>query len=154
MSLDPKTLKAGKPMPNPDVPATPGDHLRKRRHESGLVQEDAADRLGVNTWTLANSEKGCAKPALRFWPGIIEFPGYDPRPEPSDLAQRFQWTRRRRGLSLRALAVQLGVDPDTLRRWERGMRTPRGKYLALVERFLGSHRSGGWVLRTHRHRGS
>jgi DNA-binding transcriptional regulator YiaG len=120
------------------------------RIEFQLLQQ-AADHLGINTWTLANWEKGYTNPALRFWPGIIEFLGYDPMPEPkpSDLAQRIQWTRRRRGLSLRELAKQLGVDPDTLRRWECGIRTPRGKYLALVGRFLGDLRTGGWVLRTH-----
>jgi transcriptional regulator with XRE-family HTH domain len=156
LSVGRKALKARKPMPYPEVPATLGDHLRIRRHERGLLQKDAAASMGVNTFTLANWEKGYTNPRLRFWPGIIEFLAYDPRPEPkpSDLAQRTQWTRRRRGLSLRALAVQLGVDPETLRRWECGMRTPRGKYLALVERFLEGHRSGGWVLRTHRHRGS
>jgi DNA-binding XRE family transcriptional regulator len=120
-SLGPKTFKSRKPTPYPDAPAALGDHLRKRRHESGLLQEDAADRLGVNTWTLANSEKGCAKPALRFWPGIIEFLANDPNSEPSDLAQRIQWARRRRGLSLRVLAKRLRVDPDTLRLWECGV---------------------------------
>jgi DNA-binding transcriptional regulator YiaG len=107
------------------------------------LQKDAADHLGVNSWTLANWEKGYTNPRFRCWPGIIEFLGYDPNPEPSDLAQRIQWARRRQGLSLRGLAKQLGVDPDTLRRWECGIRTPRGKYLALVERFLEGLRSGG-----------
>jgi DNA-binding transcriptional regulator YiaG len=90
----------------------------------------------VSTRGLGNWEKGYTNPAIRCWPGIIEFLGYDPNPEPSDLAQRIQWARRRRGLSLRGLAVQLGVDPDTLRRWERGIRIPRGRWLELVEKFL------------------
>ena len=34
--------------------------------------------MGVNTWTLGNWEKGYTKPALRFWPKIIDFLGYDP----------------------------------------------------------------------------
>jgi ribosome-binding protein aMBF1 (putative translation factor) len=80
--------------------------------------------------------------ALRFWPGIIEFLANDPNSEPSDLAQRIQWARRRRGLSLRVLAKRLRVDPDTLRLWECGVRTPQGKYLALVERFLEELQSG------------
>ena len=60
-------------MPYPEVPATFGDHLRKRRHERGLLQKDAAASMGVNTWTLGNWEKGYTKPALRFWPKIIDF---------------------------------------------------------------------------------
>jgi DNA-binding transcriptional regulator YiaG len=132
-------------MPYPEVPATLGDHLRKRRHELRLLQRDGANRLGVNTWTLANWEKGYANPRLSFWPKITEFLGYDPMPEPkpSDLAQRIQWARRRQGLSLRGLAKQLSVDTDTLRRWECGIRTPRGKHLVLVERFLGDLGTGG-----------
>jgi DNA-binding XRE family transcriptional regulator len=62
-------------MPYPEVPSTPGDHLRNRRHERGLLHKDAADHLGVNTFTLANWEKGYTKPALRFWLKIIEFLG-------------------------------------------------------------------------------
>jgi DNA-binding transcriptional regulator YiaG len=142
LSLGPKGLKAGKPTSCPEAPAALGDHLRKRRHERGLLQKDAAARLGVNTWTLANWEKGCAKPALRFWPETIEFLAYDPNPEPSDLAQRIQWARRRRGLSLRVLAKRLRVDPDTLRLWECGVRTPQGKYPGLVERFFEELQSG------------
>jgi transcriptional regulator with XRE-family HTH domain len=68
---------------------------------------------------------------------------YDPNPAPSDLAQRIQWARRRKGLSLRGLAKQLGVDTETLRRWECGLRTPRGKYVALVEQSLEDVRGGG-----------
>ena len=145
MSLGPKTLKSEKPKPCPLVLVTLGDHLRKRRHERGLLQKDAAVSMGVNAWTLANWEKDYTNPRLRSWPGIIEFLGYDPHPEPkpSDLAQRIHWARRRQGLSLRVLAVQLGVDPETLRRWECGTRTPRGRCLALVERFLEDLRSAG-----------
>jgi transcriptional regulator with XRE-family HTH domain len=129
----------------PEVPATLGGHLRKPRHELGLLQKDTADRLGVNIWTLANWEKGYANPRLLSWPWITEFLGSDPNPEPmpSGLAQRIQWARRRRGLSLRVLAKRLGVDPDTLGHWECGIRTPRGKHLALVERSSEDLRGGG-----------
>jgi DNA-binding transcriptional regulator YiaG len=118
------------------MPETLGDHLRKRRYERGLLQEAAADRLGVNTWTLGNWEKGHTKPALRLWPSIIEFLGYDPESEPEGLGQRIEWARRREGLSIRELARKLGVDPETLRRWERGIRIPRGRWLDSVEEFL------------------
>jgi DNA-binding transcriptional regulator YiaG len=141
--VGPKILKSAKPKPYPFVPVTIGGHLRKRRHELGLLQKDAADHLGVNTWTLANWEKGYTSRKLCLWPKIIEFLGYDPNPAPSDLARRIQWARWRKGLSLRGLAKQLGVDPETLRRWECGLRTPRGKYVALVEQSLEDVRGGG-----------
>jgi len=78
LSVGPKTLKARKPMPYREVPATVGDRLRKRRHERGLLQKDVAASMGVNACMLANWEKGWTKPALDFWPGTIEFLGYDP----------------------------------------------------------------------------
>jgi transcriptional regulator with XRE-family HTH domain len=123
-------------MPYPEVPATLGDHLRKRRHERGLLQNDAADRLGVNAWKLANWEKGYTSPKLRSWRGVIEFLGCDPTPEPEGPGQRKFSACRRQGLPLRALAKQLGVDPETLQRWERGTRILRGRWLELVEESL------------------
>ena len=101
MSLGPRTLKAGKPMPYPEVPSTLGDRLRNRRHEHGLLHKDAADGSGVNAWALSSWEKGCTNPKLRFWPGIIEFLGYHPNPgpNPSDLAQRSKTVRIGRDLS-------------------------------------------------------
>jgi DNA-binding transcriptional regulator YiaG len=134
--VGPKTLRSAKPKAHPLVLSTLGDHLLKRRHEFGLLQKDAARSLGVNAWTLANWEKGYTQPKLRFWPRIIQFLGYDPNPEPIDLPQKLFSARRRRGLSIRDLANQLGVDPETLRRWERGNRIPRGRWLELVEEFL------------------
>ncbi len=78
--MGPKTLRSAKPTPYPDVPETLGDHLLKRRHELGLLQKHVAASIGVNSWTLANWEKGYTSPKLRSWPGIIEFLGYGPHP--------------------------------------------------------------------------
>ena len=136
LPLGRKTLKSRKPTPYSDIPATLGEHLRKRRYERGLLQEAAADILGVDSWTLGNWEKDYTKPALRCWLSIIEFLGDDPDPEPEGLGQRIEWARRRGGLSIRELARRLGVDPETLRRWERGIRIPRGRWLESVEEFL------------------
>jgi len=61
-------------MPYPEVPATLGDHLRKRRHERGLLQKHAANHLGVNTfspepWDMGQgkgfAEGAITQPALR-----------------------------------------------------------------------------------------
>jgi DNA-binding XRE family transcriptional regulator len=137
--VGPKTLRSRKPTPYPAAPGTLGDHLLKRRHELGLLQKHVAPSIGVNSWTLANWEKGYTNPKIRFWPRIIQFLGYDPNPEPIDLPQELFSARRRRGLSIRDLAKQLGVDPETLRRWGRGIRIPRGRWLELVEEFLRGH---------------
>jgi transcriptional regulator with XRE-family HTH domain len=59
-------------------------------------------------------------------PRIIAFLEYDPSPEPIDFSQRLFSARRGQGLSISEMAKRLGVDRETLRRWERGIRVLRG----------------------------
>ncbi|MBW2271288.1 MAG: helix-turn-helix transcriptional regulator [Deltaproteobacteria bacterium] len=40
------------------------------------------------------------------------------------------------------MGSELGIDPATYQRWKAGTKVPSGKYLALVERFLGELQSG------------
>lgn len=95
-----------------------------------------AKRLRVSERTLRHWEKDTTAPAIRFVPRIITFLEYDLYPEPMNPSQRLFASRRRQGLAIRELAGQLGIDPETLRRWERGFRVPRGRWLELVEEFL------------------
>lgn len=60
--------------------------------------------------------------------GVIEFLGYDPRPEPSAIGERITFWRTARGLSQEEMARRLGVDPSTLAKWESGRRVPRGPW--------------------------
>lgn len=62
-----------------------GDHLRKRRMILGLQQKAVALATGADLTSVANWEGGRTRPAVRFWPAVIEFLGYDPRPVPNDL---------------------------------------------------------------------
>jgi DNA-binding transcriptional regulator YiaG len=119
------------------VPVTLGDHLKRRRIELGLLQRELAKQLGVSEWTLRHWERNTTAPAIRFVPRIIAFLGYDPYPASTSLPERILAARRRQGICRRELARRLGLDKETLARWERGTRRPRGKYHALVERFLG-----------------
>jgi len=48
----PITLKALKPKETDFEPQTLGEHVRKRRLELKLTQKQAAERLGVNPWTV------------------------------------------------------------------------------------------------------
>ena len=59
-----------------------GDHLRKRRLDLGLLQREAALRIGVDKTTVFNWEAGTASPNLRAIPGLVRFLGYDPRQSP------------------------------------------------------------------------
>lgn len=111
-----------------------GEHLKKRRMDLGLLQKELAKRLGADTASVWNWENGNANPELKFIPGIITFLGYDPRPKPAVLAKQLVHYREGKGWSQKRYAKELGVDPSTLARWERGERVPRRKLEAMVGR--------------------
>jgi hypothetical protein len=71
----------------PQVLATIGDHLRKRRLELGLLQWEVAERLHVNPGTVSNwgTESNETRPNLRA--RLIDLIGSDPSPV-SGLAQQ------------------------------------------------------------------
>jgi transcriptional regulator with XRE-family HTH domain len=115
-----------------------GDHIRKRRLDLGLTQEEAADRTGASDrWAVNRWELGLHEPGVSVLPGILEFLGYDPRPEPTSMAEWLVWHRTGRGRSQERMARQLGVTSRTLGRWETGKREVLGKYLAKVQAVLG-----------------
>jgi transcriptional regulator with XRE-family HTH domain len=62
-----------------------GEHLKRARLDRGIQQRDAAREIGCDPGTLLNWEKGRVVPDVRFWPKILRFLGYDPRPEPEAL---------------------------------------------------------------------
>ena len=113
-----------------------GDHLRKRRLDLGLQQQQLGRQLGVDPETIHNWEIGRTTPALRFLPAILAFLGHDPTPEPASLGHRLRHYRRVRGMTQAALAARLGVDPSTLAQWEREARLPTGDYLTRAQAIL------------------
>ena len=50
------TLNAPRTKGYPEKPQTLGEHLKKRRRELGLLQREAAERMGISTDTYANWE--------------------------------------------------------------------------------------------------
>jgi len=84
-----------------------------------MLQREVAEQLGVKLPTYQSWEAG-HEPTVCFWPMIIAWLGYFPGPEPITRAAKLIAYRRRSGLSQSVLAKQLGVDPGSLRRWERG----------------------------------
>ena len=135
LPFGPKLLKSLKPRPWVLLPRTLGEHLRKRRLESGLLQRDLRVRFKLEKETYANWEKDRCYPAMKHWPGIIEFLGFDPNPEPSTFGERLIACRRRKGLSRKILAATLAVDEGTLWCWEIGRRKPENqKHVDVIRR--------------------
>ena len=117
----PVTLKALRIKKTHIIPSSLGEHVKKKRLELGLSQKKAARHLGVTSFTVTNWERGWRRPAIQHIPAICQFLGYDPGwPIAHTLAERLMATRRQLGLSQRAAAKKLGVDPSTWSAWESG----------------------------------
>jgi transcriptional regulator with XRE-family HTH domain len=121
-------LKAQKPLP-PEYPRelkTLGDHLRKKRLALKLTQEEVARILHTNEGCVVYWEKNHKSPSLRFISRIVQFLGYNPYEDISSrsLGERIVIYRQIHGVSQEQLASQLGIDPGTLGRWEKGKSTP------------------------------
>ena len=118
---------------------TIGDHLRTKRLDLGLLQKEVAKRLGVDTDSVTNWEKGRTSPRLQLMPRIIEFLRYKPFDDNSELlGDKIVAMRRRLGMHQKDLARQLGVDPSTLARWERGKGHPDASHEPILSRFLNA----------------
>jgi transcriptional regulator with XRE-family HTH domain len=68
-------LKGGAKM----QPQTIGEHLKKRRLDLGLDQQQVAEQIGVTWMSVSNWERGIYRPSKRAMQSIIAFLGYDPR---------------------------------------------------------------------------
>lgn len=135
------TLKAQRP-PHPAYPKTLktlGDHLRKRRLDLKLLQKDIAQKLGVDKTSIHNWESGYATPKLWFMPRILKFLGYIPfEMKATSLGEKIKTYRRNLGLTQKALAKQLKIDPTTLARWEKGKGKPVKEFLQTLSDFFSS----------------
>lgn len=102
-----------------------------------LRQKDAAREIGADDNTYENWESGKHEPEFRFWPALIHFLGYDPRPEPETLALRIRNARRKQGISQRELARRLGLDPSTVAAWEAGtVKKPFPRFTRIFEEYV------------------
>jgi len=122
------TLKAQKPL-IPQYPTeikTLGDHLRKRRLDLKLFQREAAEIIGVSKSGYENWETNRLNPMFWYYPKIIEFLGYLPfKTNGLSTGEKIVLYRKSKGISQFNFARQLGIDPSTLARWEKGRGKPR-----------------------------
>ena len=113
----------------PANPKTIGEAIRKRRLDLNLRQIDVAAILDCDEITVVNWEKDYRTPRINHMPGILRFLGYNALPVGGTIAEHLVAHRKSHGLTQREFARELGVDPTTLAKWERGEREPRGQYI-------------------------
>ena len=103
-----------------------GDHIRKKRIDLWLEQKRVAEIIGTDKCTITNWETNRTHPRIDFIPKIIDFMGYVPDGffQGSSLSEKIRVYRQIHGLSQKELAWQLGIDPSSIRRWEKGKHKP------------------------------
>ena len=117
----------------PTVPKTIGEMIRKRRLDLGLRQIDVAKVIGCDEMSIVNWERGHTIPRITHMAGVTRFLGCNPFPSAGTLAERLLNRRKASGITQKEFAREIGVDPGTLGRWERGERTPTGEFRKNVD---------------------
>ena len=114
------TLRALKPKAYPEKPQTIGEHVKKRRAETGMSQSTFGRLLKVSPFTVAGWERGRIIPPTVIMGRVIRWLGYDPLPQGETLAERLRAKRRATGWSQSEAAQHLGVDRSVFAKWEAG----------------------------------
>lgn len=99
-----------------ETPLKLGEYLRNRRLILGLTQKQVANRLGILREVYDRWERDEREPIVSAWPKIIAFLGSYPGQPVTSPAHLVLMVRRITGLDQRALAQQVGVIPQQVRR--------------------------------------
>jgi DNA-binding transcriptional regulator YiaG len=102
-------------------PQTIGEHIRKKRIESSLLQKQVAAQFGISEDTLTYWENERSQPQVHHYPTIISFLGYYPFDHETDsIAGKLKQIRYCYGLNFKQCANRLAVSVDAVKRWEQG----------------------------------
>jgi len=78
-----------------------GGHLKKRRRALGILQREAAERMGIQRDTYVNWEKDKTRPGASQFRPVVTFFGHDPTPAREILSERLNAKRRQLGVAWR-----------------------------------------------------
>ena len=107
--------------PYNDTPITIGEHIKKKRIESCLLQKNVALLLNVSEDCVTYWENGRSTPQIHHYPRIISFLGYYPLDHKTEcFAGKLLHIRHCKGFSRKQCAAHLSVSEDAIRRWEKG----------------------------------
>lgn len=113
-----------------------GDHIRKKRLDLDLMQKDIAKILKVEKETVWNWENNRGEPEIKYYPAIMDFLGYCPYVKPQTWGEKLKLFRTHSGLTFKQLAKNIGVDPCSLQRWEKGKIKPWKSMVSVVENYF------------------
>jgi transcriptional regulator with XRE-family HTH domain len=101
------------------------------------LQRDVSKAIGVDTLTVCNRENNLTTPRLYSLPNIYQVLGCNPSQNNATTpGEKIKEHRIQHRLRLRRLAKQLGIEPGTLARWEKGEGEPRSKLQKRINSFL------------------
>jgi len=120
----------------PENSKTIGDHIRKRRIELRLEQQDVASGFGVHRGSIQNWEQNLSAPLPKQMPGIIRFLGYVPFASGDSFAEHLAHARMCAGLTQEELSLAAGCERNLVGRWERGSNPPSPRNLLGVVHVL------------------
>jgi DNA-binding transcriptional regulator YiaG len=115
--------------------------FKRLRSSLGLTQEQLAQKLGIDESTVAGWERGENLPVGSYRKLVEDFVAGNGFPadfagpasaEKTFSARKIIALRKKLGLTKAALARQIGVNVNTLWRWERGDRKPHGLHRKLI----------------------
>lgn len=102
--------------------------------------------MGLDPESLENWEKNRTRIAVRFYPALIEFLGYNPLPEARTRGEEVRRRRMTLGLSAERLAAMARVYPTTVCRLETDRPRMAKRPVSAVLQVLGLTAAGGSYL--------
>lgn len=106
-------------------PGTIGEHLKRKRMDSKLLQKDVAKIFGVTEDCITNWEKNRSIPQIQFMPSVIKFLGYLPFSfDLTTMSGKLKTYRHLKGISQKKLGKMLNVNGATISSWEQGENQP------------------------------
>jgi transcriptional regulator with XRE-family HTH domain len=134
----PLSLKARRAKDYSENPQTLGEHVKKRRRELGLLQREAAERMGIQRDTYVNWEKDKTRPVASQFRPVVTFLGYDPMPAPETLSERLKAKRRSLRVTFAQVARYLEWDSGSLSRYLNGTWRIPPERVVKLEAFLSA----------------